>query len=143
MLKPRQKLRDRHKLGFDRLAVLALVLFAAAFGLIALAVNDPYGLPEAGTPERQDIEAAVVDECAADQIDALASLCRERVMASYRWSYYRTSFTRDGLGWLYGLLLAGLIIAVLVPAIRWVTAGFRTPQPPVSEQSRPEDRMNG
>jgi hypothetical protein len=140
MREPRQKLRDRYKLGFDRLAVVVLVAFAAAFALMALAVNDPYSLPEVGTAERQAIEAAVADACAADQIDALAILCRERAMSGYRWAHYRTALAEGGLGWLYGFVLAGLGLAALVPAARWVASGFRSVQSAVSDRSRADDR---
>jgi hypothetical protein len=139
----RQKLRDRYKLGFDRMAVVALCLFAAGFAAIALVVNDPYGLPQAGTPERQEIEAEVAAECVADQIDALATLCRERVMSGYRWAHYRGALGGDGSGWLYGLLLAAIGLGVLVPAGRWVIAGFRSPQPPVPDRSASDDRRMG
>jgi hypothetical protein len=140
---PRQKFRDRYKLGFDRLAIVALCLFAAGFALIVLTANDPYGLPQAGTPEREAIETAVAAECAADQIDALAALCRERVMSGYRWTHYRAALGGIGPDWLYGLLLAGIGLAVLVPAGRWVAAGFRSPQPAGPDRSPPDDRMTG
>ena len=128
MAERRQKLRDRYKLGFDRLAVVLFCLFAAAFGLLALLVNEPYGLPEEGTQSRLQIDEAVAAECAPDQIDALAMFCEERVLASYRWSHYRETLDVDRFSWLYTLLLVGLGLVVAVPAARWVRAGFRTPQ---------------
>jgi hypothetical protein len=136
-----QKLRDRYKLGFDRLAVVALVAFAVVFGAVALVVNDPYGLPEEGTGARRAIEAEVAAECAADQVEALATLCRERVMASYRWAHYTTALGADDRGWLLGLLLAAVALAAAIPAARWVIAGFRTPQP-ASRDPAPPDRLN-
>ncbi len=139
----RQKLRDRYKLGFDRLAVVAMCLFAIPFGLMALAANDPYALPADGTSERQAIEAAVSGECVEDQIDALALLCRERVLSDYRWAHYRAALARDGLGWLYGALLALLVVAAAVPAVRWVVAGFRRPQLPDFDRPDPDDRRSG
>jgi len=139
----RQRLRDRYKLGFDRLAIVALILFAAAFGLMALAVNDPYGLPAPGTGERQAIEAEVAGQCAPDQIEALALLCHERVMSGYRWAHYRSALGADGLDWLVGLALAALVVGAAVPAARWVIAGFRAPQRPVSDRSPPRDLKNG
>jgi hypothetical protein len=143
MRRQRHRLRDRYKLGFDRLAVVALVLFAVVFGLMALAVNDPYGLPDLGTVERDAIEAEVAEQCEADQIEALATLCRERVMSGYRWSHYRAAVGGDGPGWLYGLVLLALVAGAAVPAARWVIAGFRAPQPPVPDRPPPSDLKNG
>ena len=128
MAEKRQKLRDRYRLGFDRLAVVLFCLFAAAFGLLALLVNEPYGLPEEASPEHAAIESEVSAECAPDQIDALAAFCRERVLAPYRWAYYRDALDVENLGWLYALLVIGLLLVVAVPSARWVRAGFRTPQ---------------
>lgn len=139
----RQKLRDRYKLGFDRLAIVVMCLFAIAFGLMALAANDPYALPAGGTTERDAVEAAVSAECAEDQIDALALLCRERVLSDYRWAHYRAALDRDGLGWLYGAVLVVLVAVAAVPTLRWVAGGFRTPQLPVSGRSDSDDRRNG
>ncbi len=128
MAQRRQKLRDRYKLGFDRLAVVLFCLFAAAFALLALLVNEPYGLPEEGTPARVQIDAEVAAECAPDQIEALAAFCEERVLASYRWAHYGDMLDVDRLGWLYTLLLIAMVLLIAVPAARWVRAGFRTPQ---------------
>ncbi len=128
MAERRQKLRDRYKLGFDRLAVVLFCLFAAAFALLVLLVNEPYGLPEVGTPARAQIDAEVAAECAPDQVEALAVFCEEQVLASYRWTHYRETLDVERLGWLYTLLIIGLILVVAMPAVRWVRAGFRTPQ---------------
>ena len=126
-------LRHRYKEGFDRLNIVLFVIFALAFGLAMAFVNEPFALPEEGTPQAEVIAAEIAQACNQDLSDPFVMFCEERILGSYRWAYYQDQLMFDDLGWLYLTLLGVLALALAYPTWRWVRAGFRKPLDQASE----------
>jgi len=122
-------LRYRYKEGFDRLAIVAFALFALAFGLLWLFVNEPFALPAEGTPQAAAIAAELETACRDDLERALVMLCHERVLGAYRWDFYSEQLALDTNGWLYGLLLLAVVAGAAWPVGCWVQRGFRKARP--------------
>ena len=120
-------LRYRYKEGFDRLGIVLFGLFALAFALLWVFVNEPFALPEDGTPEAAAIAAELETGCRDDLEQALVMLCHERILGGYRWDFYRDRLALDDNGWLYGALLLVVAAGAGWPVGRWVVRGFRKP----------------
>lgn len=120
-------LRHRYKEGFDRLNIVLFVIFAIAFGLAMAFVNEPFALPQEGTPEATVIAAEIAEACNQELSDPFVMFCEERIYGGYRWAYYQDQLMFDDLGWLYLTLLGVLALALVYPTWRWVRVGFRRP----------------
>ena len=115
-------LRYRYKEGFDRLGI---VLFALAFAMLWLFVNESYALPAEGSPQAAAIADELAANCRDDFEQALVMLCHERILGGYRWAYYSERLVLGSRGWIYGLVLGVLVVAALWPVAAWVARGFR------------------
>lgn len=119
-------LRYRYKEGFDRLGIVLFALFALVFGLAWLIVNEPFALPPPGTPEAAAIAEELESSCRTDLEAALVLLCQERVLGAHRWAYYSGAVgLGGGGGWMFGLLIAVVVLVAAWPVTRWVARGFR------------------
>ncbi len=125
-------LRYRYKEGFDRVGIVLFALFAGAFALIWLFVNEPFALPAEGTPEAAAIAAELEAACRDDLEQALVMLCHERILGGYRWDFYSERLALGANRWLYGGLLLLVVAGAAWPVYRWVVRGFRAGRPRAS-----------
>ncbi len=115
--------KKRFKEGFDRLGIVVFVVFAAGFLLVYLLAREPFILPPQGSPERVAVDADLAENCNPDNDGPFATLCRERVMAKYRWEFYRSYSSGFSMVFVGLLALAAMVIGYRT--LRWVVAGFK------------------
>ena len=108
----------RYKEGFERLGMVAFVVIAVVFGVIRFAAS-PYEPPGELTEQGQAIKAEIARECDEGFV-VFAYLCRERVVAEYRWRHERGQA---------GMAVIGIVVVIAAfvcyRTYRWVRVGFR------------------
>jgi len=109
----------RYKEGFERLGMVAFVVFAAIFGIIHYTAA-PYQEPDKLTARGRAIETEVRGECGKPENAVFAYLCRQRVMARYRWQHDREQAPIGIIGIV--VVVAGVVCFL---TFRWVRDGFR------------------
>jgi len=108
----------RYKEGFERLGIVAFVVIAVVFGFIRF-VAVPYDPPPDSTEQGRFIKAEIARECDEGFV-VFAYLCRERVVAEYRWRHERGQA---------GMAVIGIVVVIAAfvcyRTYRWVRDGFR------------------
>ena len=108
----------RYKEGFERLGIVAFVVIAVVFGVIRFAAS-PYETPGELTEQGQAIKAEIARECDEGFV-VFAYLCRERVVAEYRWRHERGQA---------GMAVIGIVVVIAAfvcyRTYPWVRDGFR------------------
>ncbi len=108
-----------YKEGFERLGMVAFVVFAVVFGFIHFAAA-PYEPPGELTEQGQAIKAEIARDCGEQEFALFAYLCRERVVAEYRWRHDRGQA---------GMAVIGIVVVIAAfvcyRTYRWVRDGFR------------------
>ncbi len=109
---------SRYKEGFERLGIVAFVVIAVGFGIIRLAAA-PYDPPPDSTEQGQAVKAEMVRECDEGFV-VFAYMCRNRVIAKYRWWHERGQA---------GMAVIAIVIVVAAfvcyRTYPWVRDGFR------------------
>ncbi len=108
----------RYKEGFERLGIVAFVVIAVVFGFIRF-VAVPYDPPPDSTEQGRFIKAEIARECDEGFV-VFVYLCRERVVAEYRWRHERGQA---------GMAVIGIVVVIAAfvcyRTYRWVRDGFR------------------
>ncbi len=109
----------RYKEGFERLGMVAFVVFAVVFGFIHFAAS-PYEPPGELTEQGQAIKSEIARDCGEEELAIFAYLCGERVVAEYRWRHDRSQA---------GMAVIGVVVVIAAfvcyLTYRWVREGFR------------------
>ncbi len=108
----------RYKEGFERLGMVAFVVIAVVFGFIRFAAG-PYDAPPDSTEQGRAVKAEIARECDEGFV-VFAYLCRERVVAKYRWRHERGQA---------GMAVIGIVVVIAAficyRTYPWVRDGFR------------------